>query len=185
MDESYKQCHECGKRALRIATRCPGCGRSFPRTAVRDVGRLGELDLCITPRGVVAGLAIAAIVVSARSSRSSEPREQHPVFGAAAAAAISSEVAAPPAALTWPGAKPRLGAVCAARPARSERRVARRMTHVRKAGSSVAQLEAVLMPGDTVEADSVGPGWYRVAVEGKVLGYARGTTLMVVETPEE
>jgi hypothetical protein len=30
----------------------------------------------------------------------------------------------------------------------------------------------VLLPGDTVLADSLGQGWYRVALEGEVMGYA-------------
>jgi hypothetical protein len=59
----------------------------------------------------------------------------------------------------------------------SELRVARRLTEVRKARSVKAPLEAVLTPGDTVLADSLLQGWYRVAMEGEVLGYADRSTL--------
>ena len=41
----------------------------------------------------------------------------------------------------------------------------------------------VLLPGDTVLADSLRGGWWRVALEGKVIGYVYGPTLS--ETPGE
>lgn len=41
-----------------------------------------------------------------------------------------------------------------------------------------ATLLAVLTPGDTVVADSLANGWYRVALYGDVLGYAKETTLV-------
>jgi hypothetical protein len=43
-----------------------------------------------------------------------------------------------------------------------------------------APLEAVLTPGDTVLADSLEWGWYRVVLEGEVLGYAHRSTLAPV-----
>jgi hypothetical protein len=55
--------------------------------------------------------------------------------------------------------------------------VAKSWTHVRKARSRSAVLEAVLTPGDTVYADSLERGWYRVALEGEVLGYAHESML--------
>jgi hypothetical protein len=48
---------------------------------------------------------------------------------------------------------------------------------VRKSRSASAPVEAVLTPGDTVLADSLAQGWYRVALEGEVLGYAHRSTL--------
>jgi hypothetical protein len=50
--------------------------------------------------------------------------------------------------------------------------VARTWTHVRSRRSPKAELSAVLLPGDTVLADSLSQGWYRVALEGEVMGYA-------------
>ncbi|MGH2671229.1 MAG: hypothetical protein ACRDH5_19325 [bacterium] len=35
----------------------------------------------------------------------------------------------------------------------------------------------MLLPGDTVLADSLERGWYRVALEGEVLGYVYRSTL--------
>jgi hypothetical protein len=56
--------------------------------------------------------------------------------------------------------------------------VARTWTHVRDRRSVKGGLEAVLMPGDTVLADSLSRGWYRVALEGEVMGYAYASTLV-------
>jgi hypothetical protein len=85
----------------------------------------------------------------------------------------SSEVAL--AATAGPGAAdaaaPRAGGT-------SELLVARTWTHVRKARRTKAELEAVLLPGDTVVADSLRNGWYRVALEGEVLGYVHRSTLI-------
>jgi hypothetical protein len=49
---------------------------------------------------------------------------------------------------------------------------------VRKSRSKRADVEAVLLPGDTVLADSLEGGWYRVALEGDVLGYVHRSTLV-------
>ena len=40
-----------------------------------------------------------------------------------------------------------------------------------------ADVVAVLLPGDTVLADSLRGGWWRVALEGRVVGYVYGGTL--------
>jgi hypothetical protein len=69
-----------------------------------------------------------------------------------------------------------------AAPSRPELRVARTWTHVRKAPRKSADLEAVLTPGDTVLADSLQRGWYRVALDGEVLGYAYQSTLAVADS---
>jgi hypothetical protein len=50
--------------------------------------------------------------------------------------------------------------------------VARTWTHVRTRPSPKGELSAVLVAGDTVLADSLSHGWYRVALEGEVMGYA-------------
>jgi hypothetical protein len=55
--------------------------------------------------------------------------------------------------------------------------VTRTWTNVRKSRSRIAEVEAVLLPGDMVAADSLERGWYRVARDGKVLGYAHRSTL--------
>jgi hypothetical protein len=62
-------------------------------------------------------------------------------------------------------------------------RVARTWTKVHERRSPKSDLSAVLLPGDTVLADSLRGGWWRVALEGKVIGYVYGPTL--TETPGE
>ena len=164
MGGSYRQCIECGKRALSIATRCPGCGRELPAPAVPMSGPAVKLGRFLSP-GVVAGvLAAAAVLTAARLVRTSPPPGEQ--SSSVAADSASSEVAYAMAS-------------AAALPAESagELLVARTWTNVRKSRSKGAALEAVLMPGDTVLADSLGQGWYRVALEGEVLGYAHRSTL--------
>ena len=165
MGGSYRQCLECGKRALSIATRCPGCGRELPAPAVPKGGPALDLRRFLLP-GVVAGvLAAAAVVVATVLGRASRPPEQQSSFVVADSIAGYSEGAYAAAAL----------------PAESvgELLVARTWTNVRKSRSKRADLEAVLMPGDTVLADSLEEGWYRVALEREVLGYVHRSTLTV------
>ncbi len=161
MDGSYRQCVECGKRALSIATRCPGCGIEFPDPAVPDGGGR-ELGRFLTPGAAAALLALVAVLAPAGLGRTSQPAEE------------GSEVASAIAA-----ADPLDTAGVAAQPAEAaaELMVARDWTNVRKSRSLGAPLEAMLMPGDTVLADSLERGWYRVALEGEVLGYAHRSTL--------
>ena len=59
-----------------------------------------------------------------------------------------------------------------------ERRFARTWTKVRTGRSVTADVAAVLLPGDTVIVDSLSRGWWRVALEGKVLGYVHRSTLV-------
>ena len=64
MSGSYKQCSECGKRALRVATRCPGCGGEFPprpEPSGNGALRVGRS----LPVPVLLGLATAGIVALA------------------------------------------------------------------------------------------------------------------------
>jgi hypothetical protein len=161
MAGSYRQCDACGKRALSIAIRCPGCGREFPARIVPKAGGL-ELGRFLTPKAIAAVLAVVAVLVSARLGRAGQPTEEK--------AEVESSMA-------------RTGPLDTARvaelPAKSgsDLRVVRSLTDVRKSRSVSAPLEAVLTPGDTVLADSLEQGWYRVALEGEVLGYSLRSTL--------
>ena len=93
-------------------------------------------------------------------------------FVAADSSAASSEVAYAVATTDRPDTASALPAESA-----GELLVARTWIHVRKSRSKRADLEAVLTPGDTVLADSLERGWYRVALEGEVLGYDHRSTL--------
>jgi hypothetical protein len=162
MGGSYKQCDTCGKRALSIAIRCPGCGRELPANEVPKGGGGLELGGFLTPKGVAAVLAVVAVVVSAKLGRAGQPKEEK--------AEVESSMAR-----TAPLDTARVAALPAV--SGSELRIARSLTDVRKSRSARAPLEAVLAPGDTVLADSLEQGWYRVALEGEVLGYAHRSTL--------
>jgi hypothetical protein len=175
MGGSYRQCLECGKRALSIATRCPGCGRDLHAPAVPESGPALDLRRFLSP-GLAAGLLAAAAVVAATGlGRASRPPEQQSSVVADSIAGYSE------GAYAMGATAPLDTASAAALPAESvgELLVARTWTSVRKSRSKSANLEAVLLPGDTVLADSLERGWYRVALEGEVLGYVHRSTLTV------
>ncbi len=165
MGGSYRQCLQCGKRALSIATRCPGCGCELPAPLVPESGGVPQLADRVTPKGVAVALAVAAVFVSIMLGPSQPGDEQSAAVAADSAVAIA-EVASSMAAVAAPLDE-----------SASELRVARTWTHVRKTRSVKGELEAILTPGDTVVADSLSRGWYRVALEGEVLGYAHRSTL--------
>lgn len=171
MSGSYRQCPQCGKRALSIATRCPGCGGEFPAREIRAGGGAREMGGFVTSGRLAAAVGVAAVVASAQFGGSSQPLEEQ-------TASVGGEVAEMPAI--------RMDTadviVVRAEPA-GKLLLAKDWTHVRKSRSVKGELEAMLMPGDTVLADSLSKGWYRVALEGEVLGYAHHTTLVSPGVP--
>ena len=166
MGGSYRQCTECGKRALSIATRCPGCGRELPAPAGPEDGPRLDLRRFLSPGAMVAVLAAAAVAAAAGLGRVGR-------FGEQETSSIAAVSAADSIAAYSEGAY-------AAVPAESvgELLIARDWTNVRRARSTRAGLEAMLTPGDSVVADSLERDWYRVALEGEVLGYVHRTTLV-------
>ena len=169
MGRSYKQCVECGKRALSIATRCPGCGRELLTPAVPEGVPARGLGRFLSPRLAVGVLAAAAILIAARLAQTAVRRERSPSrWHQSSDLGYATAPTTPPdtASVT---ALPAEGA--------GELLVTRTWTSVRKSRSKAADLEAVLLPGDTVLADSLERGWYRVALEGEVLGYVHRSTL--------
>ncbi len=172
MGQPYKQCTECGARALSIATRCPRCQREFPapveEPVVAPVRRLGRMRLR-TP-GIAAGLLGLGAVLTVTELGQTTGRRTESSAMAAEVGFVHSEAG-------------RASPSIAEAPTRSagQLRVAKSWTHVRKARSRSADLEAVLTPGDTVFADSLERGWYRVALDGEVLGYVNESTLTPTE----
>ena len=165
MSGSYRQCPQCGKRALSIATRCPGCGAEFPAREIRTGGGSREMGGFLTSGRVAAFIGVVAVIASAQFGRSSQPVEEQ-------TASVGGEAAVMTAIPLD------TGDVIVVRAERAGMLlVAKDWTHVRKSRSVKGELEAMLMPGDTVLADSLSKGWYRVALEGEVLGYAHHTTL--------
>ena len=174
MGGSYRQCVECGKRALSIATRCPGCGRELPAPAVPGSGPGLDLRRFLSP-GVVAGvLAAAAVLTVAGLGRSSHPPQHESSF------IMADSLAADSSAAYSEGAYAAVAPESVVEPL-----VARDWTNVRRSRSTRAGLEAMLTPGDTVLADSLERGWYRVALDGEVLGYVHRSTLMRPEARTE
>jgi hypothetical protein len=162
MGGSYRQCDACGKRALSIAIQCPGCGRELPANKVPKGSGGLELGRFFTPKGVAVVFAVVTVLVTANLGRAGEPGEKKPELESSMARTEpldSTRVAPLPAE------------------SGSELRVTRDWTNVRKSRSVRAPVEAVLTPGDTVLADSLAGGWYRVALAGEVLGYAHRSTL--------
>ena len=174
MASSYKQCSQCGKRALSVATRCPGCGRELPATVVREVRRGLNLRRFLSPT-VAAGIIVTAVVLTASALvRSSRPLRQPSSVLGPDSTAQKAEVADTMAAAARRGT-----ATAAPLPGASagELLVARTWTNVRKSRSPRADVVEKLLPGDTVRADSLERGWYRVTAEGRVLGYVYRSTL--------
>ena len=147
MSASYRHCDECGKRALSIATRCPGCGRELPHPAVPDHEGidLGPFQSAPVVLGLLAILvALGGIRLEQRSEQPAGA-EESAVAPAASAALLSVDPLASTPTITVARAVPDTGRML----------VARTWTHVRNRRSPKAELSAVLMPGDTVRGDSL------------------------------
>jgi hypothetical protein len=169
MAKADRECPACGKRALSIATRCPGCGHEFPTQPLRwqtspDTRRRLPLPALI----VISLLAIGLFTLVMRRSRAPDPeaRVTGAVRAEAPVALDSSRAAASP---VMPDSAPSAEAVP---------RHTRTWTKVHDRRSVKADVVAVLLPGDTVLADSLRGGWWRVALEGRVLGYVYAGTLL-------
>ncbi|HKT59409.1 MAG TPA: hypothetical protein VJQ46_05125 [Gemmatimonadales bacterium] len=176
MGRTYRECPACGKRALSIATRCPVCGQELldepvRREAPSDRGRVWPM---LVVGAVVLAIGAAALLIQRATSRGPEATSTAEVR-AEVPVAVESRAAAPSVTPR------RLGVPDSAPSAEAVSRVARTWTKVHERRSVKSDLSAVLLPGDTVLADSLRGGWWRVALEGKVIGYVFGPTLE--ETP--
>ena len=173
MGGSYRQCSECGKRALSIATRCPGCGRELPALPAAEAYPATDLRRYLSPRATLGISVTAAVLIAAAVARTHQlPEQQRSLVVPDSTSAQVAYTTAAAARLDTATAPP-LAAASA-----GEVLVARTWTNVRKSRNKRADLEAVLLPGDTVLADSLERGWYRVRLEGEVLGYVHRSTLM-------
>jgi septal ring-binding cell division protein DamX len=175
MGGSYKQCSQCGKRALSVATRCPGCGHEFPSEPIRRTSPAANLGRFL-PLVALAGLLLVGALsraILAHTGRPAAPEESSAI-AAGTREETSSVAAAPRLGPTTPAPSPK---VTAAAPVQAQL-IARTWTKVRNRRSTKGEVEAVLLPGDTVVVDSLSRGWWRVALEGEVLGYAHESTLV-------
>ena len=161
MSGNYIQCSECGKRALRIATRCPQCGHEFVSVTPDEPRPL------VDPEHHPAILAAAATVLLALALGvgwwARRPHVEHESTAALIRPDTTSVV--------------RLGhgaGACGAEPAPAG--FARTWTKVHTGRSTGSEVTAIL-PVLTVVVDLFQRGWSRVALEGEVLGYVRQSTL--------
>ena len=153
MSPAYMACPECGKRALSIATRCPQCGFEFPARPI-------EHKTWTSGLGRFLPLLAVVTLAERRTAGGSEGPATAEANAVAGSEMDTAGGAAPPSA------------------SGGERRFARTWTNVRNRRSVAGDLVAVLLPGDTVLADSLSRGWWRVTFEGKVIGYAYQSTLV-------
>ena len=169
MTTTYRECPACGKRALSIATRCPGCGHEFPARPVRwQASRTDH-------RPSRPLLAATAIVLAAAGLLTLGMRRGAAAEGAARVTAAA--LAEPPIALETAQAAATPAVPDSAPSAAAVPRRTRTWTKVHGRRSTRGDVVAVLLPGDSVLADSLRGGWWRVALEGRVLGYVYGGTL--------
>ena len=137
MGGSYRQCGECGKRALSIATRCPGCGRELEPLVAPETRSAVEVGRFLPP-GVVAAAVLAAVVLAVEFGGERLPSDSPGFPGEAAgdSMAASSEVA-----YALGASAPLDSASVEATPA-GGMLVARTWTNVRRSRSRRAELEA-------------------------------------------
>jgi hypothetical protein len=115
---------------------------------------------------VLAAGGLVMLVVRRGADR--DPEATATAAAARAEAPVALDTASAAASPVMPDSAPSAGAVP---------RLARTWTKVRDRRSTRADVVAVLLPGDTVLADSLRGGWWRVALEGRVLGYVHGRAL--------
>jgi hypothetical protein len=169
MAKSYRECPACGKRALRIATRCPRCGQELltqpvQRRASRDTRRVPPMAALAVI--LLVGIGLFALALQRSGARDAETRATAAARAGAPIALDSARAASSPA---LPDSAPSAEAVP---------RQARTWTKVHDRRSAKADVVAVLLPGDSVLADSLVDGWWRVALEGRVIGYVYAATLV-------
>lgn len=169
MAQTYRECPACGKKALSIATRCPRCGHELlaepvRREAPRHRGRLRPLPVLAV--GLLVGVGLFTLIARWNTARDREASATASVPAEESLLLDSARAAASPAP---PDSAPSAEAVS---------RSTRTWTNVRARRSVKADVVAVLLPGDTVLADSLRGGWWRVAFEGRVMGYVYAGTLV-------
>ncbi len=163
-----RHCLSCGKTVLSIATRCPACGADLPSPpAHRPTPRRS-----VHPIFLVAAAAILLVVGLSALALARKAFEDKEVAAAPMPPADTSgplDTASAAATSTVSDSTPTAGAVT---------RVAQTWTKVRSRRSVHADVIAILLPGDTVLADSLKGGWWRVSLDGRVVGYSWDRTLI-------
>jgi hypothetical protein len=175
MSTTYRECAQCGKRALSVATRCPQCGLEFPpRPLVR-----GSTVAPLRPR--MPGLALTGLALAAAATLSLALLRGHRGATAAAPASVSPPdgAAGPATTATVDSASAAIaGATATVEPRVS--RVVVNWANIRRSRARSSAAVGRLEPGDSVMVDSLSRGWYRVLMDGRPVGYVHRTTLGTV-----
>ncbi len=182
MAPTYRECPACGKRALRIATRCPQCGHELFTQPIRSqVTRpvTGWARPLLAAAMVLAGVGLAMATMRREAAND--------VNGNVNGKTTVTASALPPVALDITYAPVTLDTTYAAEEPvppdsapspEAVPRIARTWTKVHDRRSVQGDLVAVLLPGDTVLVDSLRGRWWRVALEGRIIGYVYAGTLV-------
>jgi hypothetical protein len=120
----------------------------------------------VAAAGLLLALGLSALALARKTFDDREVASAAPTRAEAAEPLDTVSVAA---TTSVPDSSPTRGAVT---------RVAQTWTKVRSRRSVHADVVAVLLPGDTVLADSLKAGWWRVSLDGRVLGYSWDRTLI-------
>jgi hypothetical protein len=162
-----RHCLSCGKSVLSIATRCPACGAELPPPATHrpSLPRVHPIVLV----AAAAMLLVLGLSALALARKAFEDKEVAAAPAPAAGTPDPLDTASAAATTTVPDSTPTAQAVI---------RVAQTWTKVRSRRSVHADVVGILLPGDTVLADSLKSGWWRVSLDGRVLGYSWDRTLL-------
>src|SRR5262245_10181295 len=163
-----RHCLSCGKNVLSIATRCPACGADLPPPPTHQLSPRRSVH----PIFLVAAAAILLVLglsALALARKAFEDKEVAAAPAPIAGTADPLDTASAAATATVPDSTPTAQAVI---------RVAQTWTKVRSRRSVHADVVGILLPGDTVLADSLKSGWWRVSLDGRVLGYSWDRTLL-------
>jgi hypothetical protein len=134
----------------------------------------------------VGGAVLAIVLVAVLIHRAPAREDDVPAAavqadsGADARTVTPAPASSPGAVVDSAGSPPATAPGPAIRPAGpSARRYAQTWVNVRGERTRSAPAVAMLNPGDAVMVDSLVRGWYRVLVDGRVLGYVHRSTLDV------
>lgn len=163
-----RHCLSCGKNVLSIATRCPACGADLPPAPAHrpPPGRSVHPIFLVAAAAILLGLGLSALALARKAFVDKEVAVAPELTAETPDPLDTASAAATP---TVPDSAPTARAVI---------RVAQTWTKVRSRRSVHADVVAVLLPGDTVLADSLKSGWWRVSLDGRVLGYSWDRTLL-------
>jgi hypothetical protein len=193
---TYMECPQCGQKALSVATRCPHCAVAFPSRPLQlsePSYRIDRLRPVLVVGGVlVLGAVLLAVIVprmgsnAALPDRRASPDETSPTVatppGAMGTDSTAEDAAADPReAVRLPAVSP--APVTPTAPSALATRFARTWVNVRGGRGRATPTVRVLNPGQAVQVDSLIRGWYRVLIDGRVVGYVHHSNLDPVSPP--